>query len=52
LAHRWHPGLAGMMLATPWLLSVPFYLAGARRIAYDLILYRQFVNLPPPEDAA
>ena len=44
------PWLAGLMFANPSLVSVPFYVAGALKIVYDLILYRQFVNLPPPEE--
>jgi sugar phosphate permease len=44
------PWLAGMMFASHTFLNVPFFLAGAMKILYDLILYRQFVNLPPPEE--
>ena len=40
------PWLAGMMFANPALLNLPFFLAGGLKIVYDLILYRQFVNLP------
>ncbi|MEO8367917.1 MAG: MFS transporter [Candidatus Solibacter sp.] len=43
------PWIAGILFTNPNLLSVPFYLAGALKIAYDLILYRQFINLPPEE---
>jgi len=40
------PWIAGLLFTSPSLLSVPFYLAGSLKIVYDLILYRQFVNLP------
>ena len=40
------PWIAGLLFSNPNLLSVPFYLAGALKILYDLILYRQFINLP------
>ena len=44
------PWIAGILFTNPSLLSVPFFLAGALKIAYDLILYRQFVLLAPPEE--
>jgi len=44
------PWLAGMMFARPSLISLPFYLAGALKIVYDLLLYRSFVALGPPEE--
>jgi len=36
------PALAGVLLATPALLSVPFFVAGGLKIIYDLLLYRSF----------
>jgi hypothetical protein len=30
---------------------VPFYLAGGLKILYDLLLYRSFISLKPPEEA-
>lgn len=36
------PSLAGMLIASPALLSVPLFLAGGIKIAYDLLLYRMF----------
>jgi hypothetical protein len=33
------------------LIDVPFFIAGALKIAYDLILYRQFATVRPPEEA-
>jgi MFS family permease len=37
------PLLAGVLVATPVLASVPFLLAGGIKIVYDLLLYRSFV---------
>jgi MFS family permease len=36
------PMLAGPLLASASLLSVPFYLAGGLKIIYDLLLYWSF----------
>ncbi len=44
------PLLAGLLLGTPGLLNVPFFLAGGLKIVYDLLLYRSFVALKPPEE--
>ena len=45
------PLLAGFLLGTPGLLNVPFFLAGGLKIVYDLLLYRSFVALKPPEES-
>jgi MFS family permease len=44
------PSLVGIMFATPSLINVPFYLAGGLKIVYDLLLYRAFVSVKPPEE--
>jgi len=44
------PALAGYLLASPALLSVPFFLAGGIKIVYDLLLYRAFITTAPPEE--
>lgn len=44
------PALAGLLLAVPSLISVPFYIAGGVKIAYDLLLWRSFRRLRPPEE--
>ena len=44
------PALTGIFLSTPTLLSAPFFLAGGLKILYDLLLYRRFHRLPPPEE--
>ena len=44
------PSLSGLLLSIPGLLSVPFYLCGGLKILYDLVLYRNFKALKPPEE--
>ncbi len=44
------PLLVGMMFARPALIDLPFFVAGTLKIAYDLLLYRAFVTVPPGEE--
>ncbi len=44
------PALSGLFLASPLFISFPFYLAGGLKVAYDLLLYRSFKSLKPPEE--
>jgi MFS family permease len=44
------PSLSGLLLSIPGLLSLPFFLCGGLKITYDLILYRNFKALKPPEE--
>lgn len=44
------PLLSGLLLANPLLLNAPLFLAGSLKIAYDLLLYRSFRALKPPEE--
>jgi MFS family permease len=44
------PTFAGLLFARPALIDVPFFIAGTLKIAYDLLLYRAFVRLPPAEE--
>jgi predicted MFS family arabinose efflux permease len=44
------PTFAGMLFARPEWISVPFFLAGGLKIVYDLLLYRAFVRVRPPEE--
>ncbi len=44
------PSLAGLLIAVPGLLSVPFFLSGGLKIVYDLLLYRSFRAHRPPEE--
>jgi len=46
------PMFAGALLARADWIDVPFFLAGGLKIAYDLLLYRSFVALRPPEEKA
>jgi predicted MFS family arabinose efflux permease len=46
------PLLVGAMLGNPALMSMPFFLAGGLKIAYDLLLYRAFVKHQPAEETA
>jgi MFS family permease len=45
------PSLAGIFFAVPALLGVPFFLAGGLKIVYDVLLYRGFRAMKPPEEA-
>ena len=44
------PLFAGLLFAQPALLNVPFYIAGILKSAYDLLLFRAFRRLKPPEE--
>ncbi|MBI5842669.1 MAG: MFS transporter [Chloroflexi bacterium] len=44
------PALTGIFLANPALFSLPFFLSGGLKIVYDLLLYRSFVAMKPPEE--
>jgi len=44
------PSLTGLFFGVPTLLSVPFYLAGGLKIVYDVLLYRDFRAIKPPEE--
>jgi MFS family permease len=44
------PSLAGLLIAIPALLSVPFFLSGGLKIVYDLLLYRSFQKHQQPEN--
>ncbi len=46
------PVFAGFLYARPSLMSVPFFIAGALKIIYDLLLYRGFAAAQPPEEAS
>jgi predicted MFS family arabinose efflux permease len=43
------PSLSGALMAAG-LFSAPFFLAGGLKIIYDLLLYRSFRRLKPPEE--
>jgi MFS family permease len=44
------PVFVGFMFARPTLIDLPFFIAGTLKIAYDLLLYRAFVAVRPPEE--
>ncbi len=44
------PVLTGLFLATPALLSLPFFLSGGLKIVYDLLLFREFRAVKAPEE--
>ena len=44
------PSITGQLMASAPLLSAPFVLAGSVKILYDLLLYRSFKALKPPEE--
>jgi MFS family permease len=43
------PVFAGWMLARQAWMSTPFFLAGALKVVYDLLLYRAFVGVKPED---
>ncbi len=46
------PVIAGPLFATAALASAPFLIAGGLKVVYDLLLYRSFRRLRPPEETA
>ncbi len=44
------PLFVGFMFARPSLINLPFFIAGSLKILYDLLLYREFVAVQPPEE--
>ena len=44
------PVLTGLFFSVPVLLSLPFFLCGGLKIVYDLLLFREFRAVKPPEE--
>ncbi len=44
------PSLTGVLLGIPMLISAPFFVGGGLKIVYDLLLYRAFRSVRPPEE--
>jgi MFS family permease len=44
------PLFVGFMFARHSLINVPFFIAGTLKIIYDLLLYKEFVAIQPPEE--
>jgi MFS family permease len=46
------PLFVGFMFARSSWINVPFFLAGGLKILYDLLLYKEFVSIPPVEEGS
>jgi predicted MFS family arabinose efflux permease len=44
------PIFTGLLFSNPALLGAPFLISGGLKIVYDLLLYRSFQTLRPPEE--
>jgi hypothetical protein len=44
------PLFVGFMFARPSWINLPFFITGTFKILYDLLLYREFVAIEPPEE--
>ena len=44
------PSLSAVLVSTASLAALPFYLAGGLKIAYDLLLYREFRTVRPTDE--
>jgi len=44
------PLFAGFLFARPSLINVPFFIAGTLKIVYDLLIFRAFSAVKPPEE--
>jgi MFS family permease len=44
------PAIATPLIGIATLASLPFFIAGGVKIAYDVLLYRLFIGLRPPEE--
>ena len=44
------PLFVGFLFARPSLISAPFFIAGTLKIVYDLLLYKAFATIQPPEE--
>jgi MFS family permease len=46
------PVFVGLMFSRPSLINLPFFIAGSLKIVYDLLLYKEFVTVQPPEEGS
>ena len=44
------PALTGLFFSIPVLFSAPFFISGGLKIVYDLLLWREFRMVKPPEE--
>ena len=45
------PALTGLFFSIPVLFSAPFFISGGLKIVYDLLLWREFSAVKPPEES-
>ena len=45
------PTLTGLLFSIPALFNAPFFVSGGLKIIYDLLLYREFRAVKPPEES-
>lgn len=45
------PALTGLFFSIPFLFSAPFFISGSLKIVYDLLLWREFRMIKPPEES-
>jgi MFS family permease len=44
------PTMSAQLMGVPGLMTVPFFVAGGLKIVYDLLLYKSFRSVKPPEE--
>jgi MFS family permease len=44
------PSLTGLLIASPLLIGAPFIISGGLKIIYDLLIWREFRAVKPPEE--
>ena len=44
------PTISSVLMASAGYVALPFYLAGGFKILYDLLIYREFRSVKPPEE--
>jgi MFS family permease len=44
------PSISSVLIASAGYAALPFYLAGGLKIVYDVLLYRQFRSVRPPDE--
>ena len=44
------PSFSSVLMASAGYAALPFYLAGGFKILYDLLIYREFRTVKPPEE--
>jgi MFS family permease len=44
------PSISTVLVASAGFAAIPFYLAGGLKIVYDVLIYRDFRRVRPPEE--